>query len=619
MNKKQKLNLIKIILCFILLLLNVVLFEVCEIKIVGFGVNLTPIISFIYCLLIYAIIGYEIVFKAIKNIFSGQIFDENFLMTLATIGAFIIGEKVEAVAVMLFYQLGEFFQSLAVSKSRKSIKALLSIRPDYANLLINERIERVLPEKVNVNDEIVVYPGERIPLDGVIVKGQTELDEKSLTGEPFPKFKREGEVVLSGSICLDSEITVRVEKNFSSSTVSKILQMVENASSQKSKAENFITKFAKFYTPIVVFCAIILAIIPSLITKQWSTWVYRALNFLVVSCPCAIVVSVPLAFFACIGKVSRMGVLIKGSQYIERFAKVNHFVFDKTGTLTKGEFFIEKIEPQNKADEILLNAVICEKNSSHPIAKSICSHFGGEIKQNFELTNYPGLGVMAKGEWEILCGNALLMEKFGVLVPKVNENKTMVYVAKNGTFLGYIILADKVKENAFEVIQALKRQKNKTTLLSGDSSYTCQEVKNFLGIDSYYSQLLPWQKAEKISQIVENKGKGEVVCFVGDGLNDAPVLSLSDVGVSMGKIGSDLTVEASDVVIMNDDLSGILSAQKVCKKTIKVAYQNIVFAILIKVVIMVLSSFGLTNLWVSVFGDVGVALLAILNSLRLLK
>ncbi len=616
MNGRQRKNLIRILLTFSLLLLSLVIFEFFKVELFT-NKKLTEILHFSILVAIYLIIAYDVLINAVKGVFSGEFLDENFLMTIASVGAFIIGEWNEAVSVMLFYQVGELFQSYAVGKSRKSISDILDIRPEYANLVNNRVIDRVLPEKVNVGDIILINPGERVPLDGVVISGESYVDEKAITGEAQPRFLSVGEKVYSGSILTNGSVEVRVEKTHKESTVSQILELVENATSKKSKSEKFISKFAKIYTPIVVGCAFIIAIIPSIITKDWSRWVYVSLNFLVVSCPCAVVVSVPMAFFSAVGKCSKIGVFVKGSAYIEKLANADIFVFDKTGTLTKGNFKVTEVYPIENSDEILRLASLCEQYSSHPIAKSIVDFYGKEILEKVTITEFSGMGVLAKGEDEILCGNAKLMEKFSVRLPCEIKDETVVYVAKNGEFKGYIIVSDQIKEESLNFIDSLKNSGVKTVMLTGDRKFVAEKVANKLGINEVYSQLLPQNKVEKLEEIFQNKDKNQDVCFIGDGLNDAPSLMRADVGISMGLIASDATIEASDMVVLKDDLLSILETKKISKKTINIAKQNIVFALTVKVLIMVLSLLGIGNLWLAVFGDVGVALIAILNSLRL--
>ncbi len=589
------------------------------------------VFPFCLYLVIYLIIGYDVLWKAIRNILHGQVFDENFLMCVATLGAFalaiyrgVTGQEIEgfdeACAVLLFYQVGEWFQSYATGKSRKSIAGLMDIRPDYANLVREDgSCARVDPSEVKVGDIILINPGEKIPLDGVIVKGSSALDTKALTGESLPRDVEEGGEVISGCVNLTSQLEVRVSKEFYDSTVSKILELVENASEQKSKAENFITKFAKYYTPIVCGVALLLAVIPGLITMDWSTWVYRALSFLVVSCPCALVISIPLSFFAGIGAASRYGILVKGSNYLEKFNQANIFVFDKTGTLTKGNFAVVGISPADgqSAEEVLRLAAIAEHDSNHPIAKSIVSRYGKEVEGGYTLTNVAGAGVVAqKGGDIICCGNEKLMAQNGIGYVKETGLGTVVYVAKNGRFVGSLLVADEIKPETKQVVGALNDMGCKTFMLTGDNEAIAQNVAQEAGLTGYKASLLPQNKVEEVEGMLAQKRQGDVLCFVGDGINDAPVLMRSDVGIAMGGVGSDAAIEASDIVLMKDDLKGIPLAKRIARKTMAIVLENIVFSIVVKVVILILSAFGIANMWLAVFGDVGVAVLAILNAMR---
>ena len=523
----------------------------------------------------------------------------------------------EACAVLLFYQVGEFFQSYATGKSRKSITSLMDIRPDYANLKTENGVEEVDPEEVKIDDIIVVNPGEKIPLDGKIIKGASTLDTKALTGESLPKEVLEGDEAISGTINLTSQLEIKVEKEFYDSTVSKILELVENATSQKSKAENFITKFARFYTPIVVGLAVLLVIIPSLITGEWSVWIYRALSFLVVSCPCALVISIPLSFFAGIGAASKYGILIKGTNYLEKFNKANTFIFDKTGTLTKGNFAIKNVYPIEKKDEILHLASIAECNSNHPIALSIINSYGKDFEKDYVLTNVAGEGIIAEKNGEkIYCGNEKLMENNNINFIKNEEVGTVVYVAKNDKFFGSIIIADEIKDGAKKTIESLSKNGGKTIMLTGDNEKIAKSVAESLKLTDYKASLLPQNKVEEIDKIFKEKKKEDVICFVGDGINDAPSLMRSDIGIAMGGVGSDAAIEAADMVLMHDDLKDLIIAKKISKKTMRIAYENIIFSLAIKVLILILSAFGITNMWIAVFGDVGVAVIAILNAMR---
>ena len=587
------------------------------------------VFPFCLYLVIYLIIGYDVLWKAIRNIAHGQVFDENFLMCVATLGAFalaiyrgVTGQEIEgfdeACAVLLFYQVGEWFQSYATGKSRKSIAGLMDIRPDYANIVRDDgSVETVDPSEVKVGDIILINPGEKIPLDGVIVKGASTLDTKALTGESLPREAEAGGEVISGCVNLTSQLEVRVTKEFYDSTVSKILELVENASEQKSKAENFITKFAKYYTPIVCGVALLLAVIPGLITMDWSTWVYRALSFLVVSCPCALVISIPLSFFAGIGAASRYGILVKGSNYLEKFNHANIFVFDKTGTLTKGNFAVAKIAPEAQADEILRLAAIAEHDSNHPIAKSIVARYGKETEVGYTLTNVAGAGVIAqKGAETICCGNEKLMAQNDIDFVKETGLGTVVYVAKNGKFVGSLLIADEIKPETKQVVGELNAMGCKTIMLTGDNEAIAQNVAQEVGLTGYKASLLPQNKVEEVEKLLAQKGSKDVLCFVGDGVNDAPVLMRSDIGIAMGGVGSDAAIEASDIVLMKDDLKGISLAKRIAGKTMAIVFQNIVFSIAIKVAILILSAFGVANMWLAVFGDVGVAVLAILNAMR---
>lgn len=618
MSKKLKKRLIRIIITLVLFVPIFIVDKVINLETAISGTNLGWLLPLSIYLVIYFIIAYDILLKAIKNISHGQVFDENFLMIIATIGAFALKEFPEAVAVMLFYQIGEFFQDLAVGKSRQSIAELMDIRPETANLLNEDgTIEVVDPELVEIGQIIRVNPGEKIPLDGIIVSGSSAIDSKALTGESLPVDVIEGSSVISGTVNLTSSIDVKVEKAFQDSAVSKILELVENSTNVKSKQENFITKFSKWYTPIVVFSAILLALIGSLVTADWREWVGRALNFLVVSCPCAIVISVPLSFFASIGKAAKIGILIKGSLYLENFNNAKTFVFDKTGTLTKGNFEVVDIYPSEKKDEILKYASICEGQSNHPIALSIRKIYNGEIDSSYMIKNVAGEGIIATKDDEILyCGNEKLMQNNNIEYIKSNKPGTLVYVARNRLFLGVITIQDEIKEDAKEMIDYFNKQGIKTIMLTGDNDVVAKDVSERLGLTSYRSSLLPQEKVHELDKIMSDKKKNELVAYVGDGINDAPVLMRSDIGVSMGGVGSDAAIEASDIVLMNDNLSSLLLAKKIAKKTMIIVKENIYFAIAVKVAILVLSAFGIANIWLAVFGDVGVALLCVLNSLR---
>lgn len=627
MSKRDKKKLIRIIASLILFFAIFITDKIVKLDTV-FNGNLNWLFPFALYLIVYITIGYDVIYKAFANIFHGEFLDENFLMVVATFGAFglaiyrgvnhldIEGFD-EACAVLLFYQVGEFFQSYATGKSRKSITSLMDIRPDYANLKTENGVEEVDPEEVKIDDIIVVNPGEKIPLDGKIIKGASTLDTKALTGESLPKEVLEGDEAISGTINLTSQLEIKVEKEFYDSTVSKILELVENATSQKSKAENFITKFARFYTPIVVGLAVLLAIIPSLITGEWSVWIYRALSFLVVSCPCALVISIPLSFFAGIGAASKYGILIKGTNYLEKFNKANTFIFDKTGTLTKGNFVIKNVYPIEKKDEILHLASIAECNSNHPIALSIMNSYGKDFEKDYVLTNVAGEGIIAEKNGEkIYCGNEKLMENNNINFIKNEEVGTVVYVAKNDKFFGSIIIADEIKDGAKETIESLSKNGGKTIMLTGDNEKIAESVAESLKLTDYKASLLPQNKVEEIDKIFKEKKKEDVICFVGDGINDAPSLMRSDIGIAMGGVGSDAAIEAADMVLMHDDLKDLIIAKKISKKTMRIAYENIIFSLAIKMLILILSAFGITNMWIAVFGDVGVAVIAILNAMR---
>ena len=574
----------------------------------------------------YCIVGLDIVWKAVRNITRGKVFDENFLMTIATIGAFSIGEFPEAVAVMLFYQIGELFQSYAVDKSRKSIASLMNIRPDFANVKRDNQITKVNPEEVKKGETIVVKPGEKIPLDGIIVEGNSLVDTSALTGESIPKEVGSGDEVLSGCINQNGLLTIKVEKEFGESTVSKILDLVENASSKKSKSENFISKFAKYYTPIVVITAVLLAIIPPFILKDatFIDWLYRALTFLVVSCPCALVISIPLGFFGGIGGASKMGILVKGSNYLEALSKAEIVVFDKTGTLTQGVFKVQKIHPVDISKEELIELTAhAESYSNHPISVSIREAYGKEIEHNRieKIQELPGLGVIAKvDEKEILAGNEKLMQQKKIQYSKCEEIGTIIYIAIENKYAGYIVIADEIKEDAKKTIKELKKNNiSKTIMLTGDKKEVGESVAKKLGIDQVYTELLPDGKVEKMEKLLKETSQTGKLVFVGDGINDAPVLALSDIGIAMGGLGADSAIEAADIVIMTDEPSKIVNAIKISKKTMRIVKQNIIFAISIKVAVLILSAFGLSNMWEAVFADVGVSVIAILNALRVLK
>lgn len=576
-------------------------------------------------LVAYVIVGWEIVKKAFRNITRGKVFDENFLMTVATIGAFGIGEFPEAVAVMLFYQVGELFQHYAVDKSRKSIASLMDIRPDFANVEREGNVQKVDPSDVKIGEIIIVKPGEKVPLDGIVVEGTSSLDTKALTGEALPRDVQEGLQVISGCINLNGVIKIEVTKEYGESTVSKILNLVENASSKKAKSENFITKFAQYYTPIVVFIALILAVIPPLMIPgaTFSDWIYRALSFLVVSCPCALVISIPLSFFGGIGGASKMGILIKGSNYLEALANTEIMVFDKTGTLTEGVFEVQKVKAVDRSEEELLKlTAYAEYYSNHPISLSVKKAYHKEIdeKQIFETQELSGRGMVAKiGEQNILVGNEKLMREKQIDFETCNEIGTILYVAVNGKYAGCIVIADKIKPDASNTIKNLKKNHMKqTVMLTGDRKDVGENVAKELGLDQVYTELLPDGKVGKVETLLKEKSEKGKLAFVGDGINDAPVLALADIGIAMGGLGSDAAIEAADIVLMTDEPSKIVDAIQLSKKTMKIVKENIIFAISVKILVLILSAFGLSTMWEAVFADVGVSVIAILNALRVL-
>ncbi len=574
----------------------------------------------------YLIVGLSILKKAVRNIFRGKVFDENFLMAVATLGAFGVGEFPEAVAVMLFYQIGELFQSYAVDKSRKSISSLMDIRPDYANVLRDGKEEKVDPDEVKIGEIIVVKPGEKIPLDGTIIEGTTMLDTKALTGESVPVEAKENDEVLSGSINESGKILVKVSKEYGESTVSKILDLVENASSKKSKSENFITKFAKYYTPTVVIIAVILAIVPPFIFKgtSFTEWIYRALSFLVVSCPCALVISIPLSFFGGIGGASKMGILIKGSNYLEALASTEIAVFDKTGTLTKGVFEVQKIETNNiSKDKLLEIAAYAENYSNHPIAKSIKNAYKKEIDTNRikNIKEISGHGIsVTVDDKNVLIGNEKLMEENKIQYTKSEDIGTILYIAINNEYKGLIIISDEIKEDSKGLVKNLKNLGvKKTVMLTGDKKTVGEDVGEKLRLDEVYTELLPDGKVEKVEKLMQEKTEKGKLIFVGDGINDSPVLAMSDIGIAMGALGSDAAIEAADVVIMTDEPSKIADAISLSRKTMKIVKENIVFAIFVKVLVLILTAIGLSTMWEAVFADVGVSIIAIINALRMLK
>lgn len=571
----------------------------------------------------YLLIGGEVVLTAIKNIAKGQVFDENFLMTVATIGAFTINQYPEAVAVMLFYEIGETIQGYAVNKSRSSISSLMDIRAEYANLIMNGKEEKVSPETVKVEDVILVKPGEKVPLDGVVIEGESFIDTSALTGESVPRKIVPNDEILSGGINTSGLLKVKVTKKFGESTVSRILEMVENAASKKADTEKFITKFAKVYTPIVVVLAILIAVIPSIFIKDalFSTWLYRALVFLVVSCPCALVVSVPLGFFAGIGGASKKGVLVKGSNYLELLKDLETVVFDKTGTLTEGVFSVTEINTNGIDKEKLIEvAAMAESFSNHPIAISIIKEYGKEIDKEVikEYKEISGHGIKAViNNEEVLVGNSKLMNEFNILYNEVDSIGTVVYCAINGEFKGSIVISDKIKENAVEALINLKKAGvKKTVMLTGDNKKTAYKVGEKINIDEVHSELLPLDKVKEVEELLKRSNKNGKLAFVGDGVNDAPVLARADIGIAMGGIGSDAAIEAADIVLMKDDINALVDAINVSKKTNKILWQNIVFALGIKILVMVLGTFGIANMWTAVFADVGVTIIAIINSTR---
>ena len=619
----MKKRLRKIIIAAIIFLIAVL---IDKINVVNIDENILSITQIILYVLSYLIVGFEVVKKAVNNIFHGEFFDENFLMTIATIGAFVIREFPEAVAVMLFYQIGEYFQSYAVKKSRKSIASLMNIRPDYANLKVNGNIEKKSPEEIKIGDTIVVKPGEKVPLDGVVMDGKSMIDTSALTGESVPREFKTKDTILSGCINLNGVLEIKVEKEFGESTVSKILELVENATNKKAKTENFITKFSKYYTPIVVFLALIIAIIPPIISKtDMLDWIYRALTFLVVSCPCALVISVPLSFFSGIGSASKKGILVKGSNYLELLSKTEIVVFDKTGTLTEGVFAVQEIVNKKEYDpkELLELSAYCESYSNHPISLSIQKAYGKEINKNriIKTEEIAGKGIISKiDNKEVACGNIKLMKELDLKdVKEIDEIGTVIYVAINKQYAGYILISDKIKADSKKAIQDLKKAGvKKTVMLTGDNKEVAEKVNKEIKLDEVYSELLPVDKVSKVEELLKNKSEESKLAFIGDGINDAPVLARADIGIAMGGLGSDAAIEAADIVIMTDEPSKIATAMKISRKTLKIVYQNIIFALIIKIGVLILSAFGLTSMWVAVFADVGVTVLAVLNSFRAL-
>lgn len=586
---------------------------------------LGPTVEMGIFLVCYAVIGWDIVWKAVTNILHGQVFDENFLMTIATIGALILGEHSEGVAVMLFYQVGEWFQSYAVSKSRKSIASLMDIRPDYANVERNGKLEQVDPDEVNIGDTIVVKPGERVPLDGKIIKGTSALDTSALTGESMPRDVEPGMEVISGCINQTGTLTIQTTKKYGESTVAKILDLVENASDKKGKTENFISRFARYYTPIVVFAAIALAILPPLVTGQpFSVWIYRALTFLVISCPCALVISIPLSFFGGIGGASKIGVLVKGSNYLESLAHTEVVVFDKTGTLTKGSFAVSQIKAIDMKEEQLLElAAYAEDYSNHPISQSIQKAYGKKIDNSriSDVQEIAGHGVRAVIDGKtVLAGNAKLMNRENIAYTPSDAIGTVIYLACNGKYAGYIVIEDEVKADAPAAIRALKEVGvRKTVMLTGDADAVGKKVAQKLGLDQAYTELLPADKVDRVEAMLKQTSEKGKLVFVGDGINDAPVLARADVGIAMGGLGSDAAIEAADVVLMTDEPSKISAVVRIARKTIRIANENIVFALGVKLLVLILGATGYANMWAAVFADVGVSVIAILNAIRAMR
>ena len=629
--------LIRIIISSVLMVLLFIAYKVLgpDDKPYSLGIIKEPF-WFILYMIPYVIIGYDILKKAFKGIIKGRPFDENFLMAVATVGAIIIalikksGDYTEAIAVMLFYQIGELFQSYAVGKSRRNISNLMDIRPDYANVEKDGKIEKVSPDEVSVSDIIIVYPGEKIPIDGIIEEGNSTLNTSALTGESLPKDVNVGDEVISGCINLTGVLKIRTTKEFGESTVSKILELVESSSSNKSKSEAFISRFAKIYTPAVVISALCLAIIPPLFlilvgkSPMWGEWIYRALTFLVISCPCALVISIPLSFFAGLGGASKEGILIKGSNYLESLSKTKYVVFDKTGTLTKGVFNVNCVH-HNTMDEskLLEYAAHCESASSHPISISLKNAYGKEIDASrvTDIKEISGHGITAKvDEINIAAGNEKLMESLGLEYKSCHKNGTIVHMAVDDEYAGHIVISDEVKPDSKEAIEKLKKAGvKKTVMLTGDLEKVGKEVADTLGVDEVYGNLLPADKVAKVEELIKNKDKKEVLAFVGDGINDAPVLARADIGIAMGALGSDAAIEAADVVLMDDNPIKIAQAIKISRKCIRIVYENICFALIIKFACLILGAFGIANMWVAIFADVGVMVIAVLNAIRALS
>lgn len=624
MNKKQKKMLTRIIIAAVMVI----------------GLNFIPVEGWLRLglyLAAYLIIGYDILRKAWRGILNRRVFDENFLMAIATVGAFALaiysrsGDYNEAIAVMLFYQVGELFQSYAVGKSRKNISALMDIRPDYANIERDGKLEQVDPDEVEVDSVIVVQPGEKVPLDGIVLEGNSTLNTSALTGESLPRDVKQGDEIISGCINMTGVLKIRTTKEFGESTVSKILELVENSSSRKSKSEDFISKFARVYTPAVCYGALALALLPPLVqmlflgsTAQWGIWIYRALTFLVISCPCALVISIPLSFFAGIGGASKEGVLIKGSNYMETLSKTKYVVFDKTGTLTKGVFEVTAIH-HNEMDEkkLLEYAALAECASSHPISKSLLKAYGQEIERNrvTDIQEISGHGVVAKVDGhEVAAGNSKLMKQLGVEYKDCHEVGTIIHIAVDKKYEGHIVISDVPKPHAKEVVSRLKKAGvKKTVMLTGDAKAVAEQTAKALGMDEVYSELLPGDKVEKVEALLKQKAENEKLVFVGDGINDAPVLTRADIGIAMGALGSDAAIEAADVVLMDDDPLKISKAIKISRKCLNIVYQNIVFALVIKFGCLALGAVGIANMWFAIFADVGVMVLAVLNAIRALR
>ncbi len=621
MTRKQKKVLIRIILAAALILAYKGIFHF-------FPLN--GYVELALYMIPYLIIGYDILQKAGKGILNRQVFDENFLMAVATVGAIVLGEYVEGVAVMLFYQIGELFQSYAVGKSRKNISELMDIRPDYANIEVDGELTEVDPDEVEVGSVIVVKPGEKVPIDGVIVEGHSSLNTSALTGESLPREVAEGEEVISGSINMTGLLRIQTTREFGESTVSKILDLVENASSKKSRSENFITKFAKYYTPAVCYGALALAILPPLVrmlflsmSPDWADWIMRALTFLVISCPCALVISIPLSFFAGIGGASDAGILIKGSNYLETLAKTKYVVFDKTGTMTQGVFEVTGVHHNEMPKEKLLEyAALAESYSSHPISRSLQRAYGKEIDKTrvTEVEEISGHGITAKVDGvPVAAGNDKLMERLGIACNDCHSVGTIIHMAVNGTYAGHIVISDIIKPHAKEAIKALKAAGvKKTVMLTGDADRVAQSVAKELGIDEVHSELLPADKVSIVESLLDKKGAKEKLAFVGDGINDAPVLSRADIGIAMGALGSDAAIEAADIVLMDDDPLKISKAIRISRKCLRIVYENIYFAIGIKIICLLLGALGVANMWAAIFADVGVMVIAVLNAIRVL-